>query len=126
MIVIGVDAHTRTHTAAAVDSQTAIELRTLTVEATRPGHEQLLAWGTELDSERVWALEDCRRLSGALEQLLLQAGEHAVRVPPKMMAATRKSQRTFAEKRCDRRGLGRQGGRQPSRSPGRQAPRSGA
>lgn len=97
MIVIGVDAHTRTHTAAAVDSQTAIELQTLTVEATRPGHEQLLAWGTELDSERVWALEDCRRLSGALEQLLLQAGEHAVRVPPKMMAATRKSQRTFAK-----------------------------
>ena len=46
MIVIGVDAHTRTHTAAAVDSQTAIELQTLTVEATRPGHEQLLAWGT--------------------------------------------------------------------------------
>jgi transposase len=44
MIVIGVDAHTRTHTAAAVNSQTAVELHTLTVQATRPGHEQLLAW----------------------------------------------------------------------------------
>jgi transposase len=91
MIVIGVDAHTRTHTAAAVNSQTAVELGTLTVPATRSGHERLLAWGKELDRERVWALEDCRRLSGALELLLLQAGEQAVRVPPKMMAATRKS-----------------------------------
>jgi hypothetical protein len=97
MIVIGVDAHTRTHTAAAVNSQTAVELGTLTVPATRSGHERLLAWGKELDRERVWALEDCRRLSGALELLLLQAGEQAVRVPPKMMAATRKSQRTFAK-----------------------------
>lgn len=97
MIVIGVDAHTRTHTAAAVNSQTAVELHTLTVQATRPGHEQLLAWGKDLDSERVWALEDCRRLSGALELSLLQASEHAVRVPPKMMAATRKSQRTFGK-----------------------------
>lgn len=97
MIVIGVDAHTRTHTAAAVHSQTAVELESLTVQAIGAGHQQLLAWGNELDRERVWALEDCRRLTGALELLLLKAGEKVVRVPPKMMAATRKSQRTFSK-----------------------------
>ena len=97
MIVIGVDAHTRTHTAAAVNHQTAVELQDLTVAATAAGHRELLAWGRQLGSERVWALEDCRRLSGGLERVLLQAGERVLRVPPKLMAATRKSQRTFSK-----------------------------
>lgn len=97
MIVIGVDAHTRTHTAAAVNGLTAVELGTVTVAATRAGHEQLLGWGEELGSDRMWALEDCRRLSGALEVLLLKAGEQVIRVPPKMMAASRKAQRTYSK-----------------------------
>ncbi len=97
MITIGVDAHTRTHTAAAVERQTAVELNNVTVDATGTGHQQLLDWGRAQDPDRVWALEDCRRLSGALERVLLEAGEVVVRVPPKMMAATRKSQRTFAK-----------------------------
>jgi transposase len=97
MIVLGVDAHTRTHTAVAVDRQTAVERDLVTVPATAGGHRQLLEWGTQLDPHRVWALEDCRRLSGALERCLLEAGERVLRVPPKMMAATRKSQRTFSK-----------------------------
>ena len=122
MIVIGVDAHTRTHTAAAVNSQTAVELHTLTVQATRPGHKQLLAWGKDLDSERVWALEDCRRLSGALELLLL-AGRRT-RSPGAAEDDGRHAQvaADVRQERRDRRGLGRPGGRQPSRSPSRQAP----
>lgn len=97
MIVVGVDAHSQTHTAAAVNAQTAVELDVLSVFARPAGHEQLLDWAQALDSERVWALEDCRTLSGALERYLLQAGERVLRVPPKLMAEARKSARTFGK-----------------------------
>ena len=44
-------------------------------------------------AERVWAIEDCRHVSGALERFLLARGERVVRVPPKLMAGARKSAR---------------------------------
>jgi transposase len=49
---------------------------------------ELLAWGRGLDPERVWAIEDCRHVSGALERFLVAAGERVVRVPPKLMGKT--------------------------------------
>lgn len=94
MIVIGVDAHSQTHTAAAVNAQTAVELELLTAAARPAGHEQLLDWAKALAGERLWALEDCRTLSGALERFLLVCGEQVVRVPPTLMAEVRKSART--------------------------------
>jgi transposase len=45
-------------------------------------------------AEVVWAIEDCRHLSARLERDLLTAGQQVVRVPPKLMALTRKSART--------------------------------
>lgn len=95
MIVFGVDAHSQTHTAAAVNGQTAVVLEVLTVAARPAGHEQLLEWASALDRERLWALEDCRVFTGALERLLLTSGERVVRVPPQLMAEVRKSARTF-------------------------------
>lgn len=93
MIVIGVDPHKRTHTAAAIDDVSG-ELRgELTAPARRRGHVQLLAWARSLDDERLWALEDCRHVSVSLERFLLASGEHVVRVPPKLMAGARKSSR---------------------------------
>jgi transposase len=41
----------------------------------------------------VWAIEDCRHVSGALERFLLARGERVVRVPPKLMAGARGSAR---------------------------------
>ncbi len=41
-------------------------------------------------AERVWAIEDCRNVSGALERFLLRAGERVIRVHPKLMATERK------------------------------------
>ena len=79
MIVIGVDAHSQTHTAAAVNGETGEQLGTREVRARQLGHEQLLAWARELGEERVWAIEDCRHLSSGLERLLLEAGERALR-----------------------------------------------
>jgi transposase len=94
VIVIGVDPHKQTHTVAAVEETTG-ELRAeRTVKARRVGHEQLLSWARLLGSERLWALEDCRHVSIAFERFLLLSGERVVRVPPRLMAGTRRSART--------------------------------
>jgi transposase len=93
MIVIGADPHKLTHTAAGVDSATG-ELRSSeTVAARVSGHAQLLDWARALDGERVWAIEDCRHVSGALERFLVDRGERVVRVAPKLMAGARRSGR---------------------------------
>jgi transposase len=44
-----------------------------------------------LSPERLWALEDCRKLTRWLERQLLTAGEELVRVPPKLMAPERRA-----------------------------------
>jgi transposase len=56
-------------------------------------HERLLAWPRGVDAERVWAIEDCRHVSGKLERFLLARGERVVRVPPKLMAGRRRGAR---------------------------------
>ena len=97
MIVIGVDAHSQTHTAAAVNGETGEQLGGGRCAHGNSGIEQLLAWARELGDERVWAIEDCRHLSGGLERLLLEAGERVLRVPPKLMASERKTVRSFGK-----------------------------
>jgi transposase len=88
MIVIGVDVHKRSLTAVAVD-----EVGRTLAEQTTAGGDELLAWSASLSSERLWALEDCRQLTRALERQLLAAGESLVRVPPKLMAPQRRAGR---------------------------------
>src|SRR5919108_6372952 len=93
MIVIGSDAHKRSYTCQAVGAATG-ELRgSETVKATSAGHERLLAWARGIDRERLWAIEDCRNVSGKLERFLLARGERVVRVPPKLMAGRRRGSR---------------------------------
>jgi len=96
-MVIGTDPHKQSHTAAALDANTAERLDQLTAKARDAGHERLLAWARALDDERVWAIEDCRHVSGGLERFLLRSGERVVRVPPKLMAGARKSARDFGK-----------------------------
>jgi len=94
MIVIGADTHKVTHTVGAVKEATGRVVGDLTVRAGRRSFEDLLMWARDLeDPERVWAIEDCRHVSGALERFLLARGERVVRVPPKLMAGARKSSR---------------------------------
>jgi transposase len=93
VIVIGIDPHKQTHTAAAVDALAGELLGERTVKARRQGHELMLAWARALGEERLWALEDCRHVSVSLERFLLASGERVVRVPPKLMAGARKSSR---------------------------------
>jgi len=67
------------------------------VSADSPGHEDLLAWARTLGPERLFAVEDCRHLTGRLERHLLPRGERLVRVPPKLMAGARRSARTYGK-----------------------------
>jgi transposase len=88
MIVVGVDVHKQSLTAVAVD-EVGRALAELTVGSAR----ELVAWSASLDPERLWAVEDCRQLTGALERQLLASGESLVRVPPKLMAPERRAGR---------------------------------
>jgi transposase len=90
MIVIGVDVHKQSVTAVAADEAG----RMLSEQTVQVGSDELLAWATALDDERLWALEDCRRLTRWLERQLLTAGEELVRVPPKLMAPERRHARS--------------------------------
>jgi len=97
VIVVGIDPHKKTHTAAAVSTKLG-ELRgEVTVQARAKGHAKLIQWARALDEERVFALEDCRHVSGALERFLINRGERVVRVPPKLMGEARKGARSFGK-----------------------------
>ncbi len=94
MIVLGADTHKVSHTVGAVQEATGRVVADLTVRAKRRSFDDLLVWARALDDpDRVWAIEDCRHVSGALERFLLARGERVVRVPPKLMAGARKSGR---------------------------------
>jgi transposase len=71
MIVIGTDTHKRTHTCAAVFARTGQLAGELTAPARRAGFAELLGWGRSLEEERIWAIEDCRHVSGSLERFLV-------------------------------------------------------
>ena len=91
MVVVGIDAHKRTHTAVAID-ELGRRLGAKTVPTTSAGHLALMRWADGLGEHR-FAVEDCRHLSRNLERDLLRAGQAIVRVPPKLMAGARRSSR---------------------------------
>lgn len=93
MIVIGADPHKSQHTVAATEAATGELLDDLMVAAKPKGHAELLRWARALGPERLWAIEDCRHLTGNLERFLVAHGERVVRVAPKHMAGARRSMR---------------------------------
>src|SRR5215203_5343516 len=93
MIVIGADTHKRSHTVAAVEAVTGRVLGERTVSARQRSFDVLLSWARSHGAERVWAIEDCRHVSGALERFLLARGEAVVRIAPKLTGNARKTAR---------------------------------
>jgi transposase len=94
MIVIGADTHKRSHTFAAVRAETGQVVGTLTVRADAEGILAAWRWGhSQPGRERVWALEDCRHVSGRLERMLVAQGERVVRVAPKLTGELRRGER---------------------------------
>ena len=70
MIVIGADPDKQLHTVGAVEP-TGRLVADKTVKTERRSFDDLLVWARGLDGDRVWAIEDCRHVSGALERSLL-------------------------------------------------------
>jgi transposase len=97
MVILGIDAHKRTHTAVAID-EAGRKLGEKTTQATTTeANLELIRWADGFGPERRFAVEDCRHLSRRLEADLLAAGEEIVRVPPKMMAHARDAARTYGK-----------------------------
>src|SRR5918912_4467920 len=93
MIVLGADTHKRSHTVAAITARTAELLGEQTVPVGRRGFGALLQWARRLDEDHVWALEDCRHVSGWLERFLIERGERVLRIPTHLTAKARGSAR---------------------------------
>src|SRR5437899_1728883 len=97
MVIVGIDAHKRTHTVVVID-EAGRQLGCMTTAATTTEeHLGLLRWAERFGAERSWAVEDCRHLSRRLEADLLAAGERIVRVPPKLMAHASDAARTYGK-----------------------------
>jgi transposase len=56
-VVIGVDTHKHTHTAAVVAATTGAMITQVTVPATPAGYQQLLDLADQHHRQRVWAIE---------------------------------------------------------------------
>jgi len=97
VIVVGIDPYKQTHTAVALDAATGRVLAELTVKARTPGFERLVEWARALDAERTFAVEDGRHVSGHLERYLIGRGERSVRVPPRMMGESRRTDRVWGK-----------------------------
>jgi transposase len=76
--VIGLDAHTDTHTAVVVDTLGAVRAQ-IVVAADTTGTEQLLAWArTHAPGRRLWAIDGTRSHGQGTTQLLLADGQQVV------------------------------------------------
>jgi transposase len=93
MIVLGADMHKSSHTIAAVAAASGELLGEKTIRVGDRGFAAALEWARGLEDERVWALEDCRHVSGAWERFLLGHGERVVRVATRLMAGARRGGR---------------------------------
>lgn len=92
MIVVGIDAHKRTHTASAIGGAVGEPLGNLTINTDQAGMVKLMSWARGKSPDRLWAVEDCRHVTGGLERFLIGLGETVVRVPTKLMAGSRNRQ----------------------------------
>ena len=79
-VVIGIDTHKQTHTAAIVTAGSGAHQTTLTVPATPSGFEQLLIEATRHGAARCWAIEGCGSWGHSLVRWLHEHDERVVEV----------------------------------------------
>ncbi len=77
-VVIGVDTHVHTHSAAAVDAGTGAVLDQITVEATAEGYELLVDFADQHAMLRAWAIEGTGGHGAGLARHLARGGEVVV------------------------------------------------
>src|SRR5215204_558110 len=93
MMVLGADMHKRSHTIAAIAATTGELIDDRTIRVSDEAFLELLDWARALDEQRVWALEDCRHVSGSFERFPIGCGERVVRVATKLMSQARRAGR---------------------------------
>lgn len=86
-VMIGIDPHKASHTAAAIDRSEKV-LGKVRVRAAGDQVERLLEWAAGWP-DRIWAVENATGLGHLLTQQLLAAGEQVLDVPPKLAAKAR-------------------------------------
>jgi transposase len=96
MIVLGADMHKRSHSVAAVGASTGEVVGDKTIRVGDCEFAAAIEWAIGLGDDRVWALEDCRHVSGAFERFVLVRGERVVRVATRLMAGERRAGRDRA------------------------------
>jgi transposase len=77
-VVIGVDTHKHTHTAAVVVAATGAVVSQATVPATPPGYQQLLEFASRQPGRRVWAIEGTGGYGAGLTRFLHAHQEQVV------------------------------------------------
>jgi len=88
-LVIGVDTHKHTHTAAVVQAATGGKVAELTVTTDPDGYEQLLRWADQHGASRVWSIEGAGGYGAGLTRHLTTAGERVVELDRPVRAARR-------------------------------------
>jgi transposase len=88
-LVIGVDTHKHTHTAAVVVATTGATIHQVTVPATPAGYQQLLQFADQQPGERVWAIESTGGYGAGLTRFLQAHHEHVVELDRPKRAARR-------------------------------------
>ena len=88
-VVIGVDTHKHTHTAAVVTAVSGAVVTPMTVPATPAGYQQLLRLADQQDGRRVWAVEGTGGYGAGLTRFLAANAEQVVELDRPKRAARR-------------------------------------
>ncbi len=88
-VVIGVDTHKHTHTAAVVTAVSGAVVTQMTVPATPAGYQQLLRLADQQDGRRVWAVEGTGGYGAGLTRFLAANAEQVVELDRPKRAARR-------------------------------------
>jgi len=88
-VVIGVDTHVHTHSAAVVDAATGGVLGEITVEATAQGYVELVEFANNYPMLRAWAIEGTGGHGAGLSRHLLESSELVVELDRPKRAARR-------------------------------------
>jgi len=88
-LVIGVDTHKHTHTAAVVQAVSGAVVTQVTVPATPAGYQQLLKLASQQPGQRVWAIEGTGGYGAGLTRFLQAHAEQVVELDRPKRAARR-------------------------------------
>lgn len=88
-VVIGVDTHVATHSAAIIDARTGGVFAELTVDTTPSGYSELVAFADDHAALRAWAIEGTGGHGAGLTRVLAERGELVVELDRPERAARR-------------------------------------